>query len=181
MKRQTRTLLKLILFMAAVSSCVIVTAAASIAIPSELAVPISEALALETDAVGTQNYVCSAVKDDPKRFEWRLKAPEANLFDSSGRKIGKHYGGPTWESNDGSKVEGVVAVKHDGPDASAIPWLLLNATSSAGVGVLTRVKSVQRLATVGGKAPEGGCDRTHVGKEARVAYKAVYRFYALKP
>jgi hypothetical protein len=138
-------------------------------------------LVLETRAVGVQIYECSASKADPTRFEWVFKAPEADLFDAKGNKIGKHYAGPTWESNDGSKVVGEVVAKDNGPAADAIPWLLLSAKSTSGKGVFSRVLSIQRLSTVGGKAPAEGCDKTQSGKEARVAYKARYTFFAAKP
>jgi hypothetical protein len=89
-------------------------------------------LSLEAQATDVQIYECNASKTDPTRFEWVFKAPEADLFDSVGRKIGKHYAGPTWESNDGSKVQGEVKARDDGPDANAIPWLLLNAKNTVG-------------------------------------------------
>ena len=120
-------------------------------------------------------------KTDPTKFEWVFKAPEADLFDGDGKKIGKHYAGPTWESNDGSKVIGEVVAKNNGPDADAIPWLLLSAKSASGKGVFGRILSIQRLSTVGGKAPAQGCDRAQSGKEARVPYKARYTFFAAKP
>ena len=91
------------------------------------------------------------------------------------KKIGKHYAGPTWESNDGSKVVGEVKANDDGPDATAIPWLLLSAKATSGQGVFSPVKSIQRLYTSGGKAPAAGCDAAHTGQEARVAYKARYK------
>jgi hypothetical protein len=46
----------------------------------------------------------SAPPARPTRFEWVFKAPEARLIDLTDKNIGKHYTGPTWESNDGSKV-----------------------------------------------------------------------------
>ena len=81
--------------------------------------------------------------DDPGRFEWTLKAPEADLFDRAGRKIGTHYAGPTWESGDGSKVVGEVKGRDNGPDPSAIPWLLLAAKSNSGSGVLVQLSQYQ--------------------------------------
>ena len=113
-------------------------------------------------------------------MEWVFKAPEAELFDKASRKIGKHYAGPTWESTDGSAVVGEVKARDAGPDPSAIPWLLLAAKSNSGRGVLSQVKSIQRLQTVGGKAPSAPCTRDTVGQVARVPYKAVYYFYAGK-
>ena len=151
------------------------------AIPEKLKIPDTQTLALEVKATGVQIYTCSASKADPARFEWVFKAPEADLFDSAGKKIGSHYAGPTWESTDGSKVVGEVKAKDDGPDPAAIPWLLLSAKSTSGTGVFTRTLSIQRLHTVGGKAPADGCDQGHAGQEARIPYKATYAFSVAKP
>ena len=151
------------------------------AIPEKLNVPDTQKPSLEVKATGVQIYACSASKTDPARFEWVFKAPEADLFDSAGKKIGSHYAGPTWESTDGSKVVGELKAKDDGPDPAAIPWLLLNVKSTSGTGVFARTLSIQRLNTVGGKAPADGCDQAHAGKEARIAYKATYVFSVAKP
>ena len=139
-----------------------------------------QALSLETHAAGVQIYDCMPGKDDPARFEWVFRAPEADLFDAAGKKIGKHYAGPTWASNDGSKVVGEVKARDDGPDVNAIPWLLLSAKSTSGVGALGKTVSVQRLQTVGGKAPSGGCSPSQADKEVRVPYSAMYYFYVLR-
>lgn len=150
-------------------------------IPESLKVPPAQVLSLEARADGVQIYACSASNADPTRFEWVFQAPEADLFDSNGKKIGKHYAGPTWESNDGSKVVGEVVARDAGPDAGAIPWLLLSAKSTSGKGVFSQILSVQRLSTVGGKAPAERCDKAQSGKEARIAYKARYTFFTAKP
>ena len=150
-------------------------------VPEALKVPATQVLSLETQAAGVQIYECKASKDDPTRFEWVFKAPEAELFDSAGKKIGKHYAGPTWESNDGSKVVGELKAKDNGPDPNAIPWLLLSAKSTSGSGVFSQTQSIQRLYTTGGKAPAEGCNKAQAGKEARVPYKAKYYFYNAKP
>ena len=150
-------------------------------VPESLKPPATQVMALEAHAVGVQIYVCSANKADPTRFEWAFKAPKADLFDGDGKKIGKHYAGPTWESNDGSKVIGEVVTKDNGPAADAIPWLLLTAKSTSGKGIFSQILSIQRLSTVGGKAPAEGCDKAQSGKEARVPYKARYTFFAAKP
>ncbi len=150
-------------------------------VPDNLKVPAGQTLSLVSRATGVQIYECGAGKTDPAKFEWAFKAPEADLFDLSGRKIGKHYAGPTWESDDGSKVIGEVKARDDGPDASAIPWLLLSAKSASGAGVFGRTKSIQRLHTAGGKAPAEACDRAQLAKQARVAYRATYYFYIDRP
>jgi hypothetical protein len=128
--------------------------------------------------VGVQIYTCAESKDKKNTFEWTLKAPEAALTEDSGRALGKHYAGPTWEAPDGSKVVGALKAKVDAPDASAIPWLLLEAKSNEGQGLFANVGWVQRIATVGGKAPSSGCDQAHAGAESRVDYHANYYFYA---
>jgi len=150
-------------------------------VPEALKVPANQVLSLETQAAGVQIYECKASKDDPTRFEWAFKAPEAELFDSTGKKIGRHYAGPTWESNDGSKVVGEVKAKDNGPDPNAIPWLLLSAKSTSGNGVFSQTQSIQRLYTAGGKAPAEVCSQAQAGKEARVPYKAKYYFYNARP
>jgi len=150
-------------------------------VPAPLQSPPTEVLSLTTQATGVQIYECSAKKDDPTQFEWLFKAPEAELFDSTGRRIGTHYAGPSWKAHDGSKVVGEVKARDNGPDATAIPWLLLSATSTSGTGVLSQTKSIQRVHTVGGKAPTADCNATQVGKETRVPYKATYYFYGAKP
>ena len=63
-------------------------------------------------ATGFQIYVC---RPDANRqaARWTLKAPEAELFDEQGKSIGKHFGGPTWQLNDGSAVIGKMAAKVD--------------------------------------------------------------------
>jgi FtsP/CotA-like multicopper oxidase with cupredoxin domain len=150
-------------------------------VPEQLDVSAEQALALRAQANGVQIYTCAAV-DDSSHFAWTLKGPEADLFDSSGRKIGRHYAGPTWEAFDGSKVGASVRARADSPDGRAIPWLLLAATSNAGTGVLTHVASIQRLNTAGGtNPPPQTCDAANVGAERRVPYTATYYFYSANP
>jgi hypothetical protein len=146
-------------------------------VPERLQVPLNEELALQVRAAGSQIYMCVAIPDS-SRFEWALKAPEADLIDSEGNKIGTHYAGPTWELTDGSKVGGRIVARADAPDHTAIPWLLLDATSNAGTGRLAGVSSIQRVDTTGGAPPGQPCDLGHLNAEVRVPYEATYVFYA---
>jgi hypothetical protein len=146
-----------------------------------LKVPPTDKLAFAATAKGVQIYECRANKDNPNRYEWVLKVPEADLFDARGKKIVHHYGGPTWESSDGSKVIGEVKASEPSTDANAIPWLLLSAKTHEGRGIFSRVNSIQRLETRGGKAPSGGCDQSAMGKQLQVPYTAAYYFYDSKP
>jgi hypothetical protein len=146
-------------------------------IPVSLRTPPNLLLTLQAHAVGTQIYQCGAASNDSALYVWTLKAPDATLFDKNGKKIGKHYAGPTWEANDGSTVVGEVAARENSPNGDSIPWLLLSAKTTTGRGLFSAVKFVQRLHTVGGKAPDSGCSAAQFGAERRVKYSADYFFY----
>ena len=109
---------------------------------------------------------------------WVFVEPVANLYADAGFRgqVGTHYAGPTWESNGGSRVVGR-RVLNTGctPDATAIPWLLLEEVTADGPGVFSRVTFIQRVNTTGGLAP--AAPGTTVGEEARVPYTAEYYFY----
>ena len=141
-------------------------------------VPDGQSVVLKALGRGVQIYACRATATDPGQFEWSFKAPEADLTNKKGKKIGKHYGGPTWEANDGSKVVGDVLKKADAPRPGAVPWLLLKAKTNEGAGTFARVTYIQRVDTDGGLAPACGCDQAHVKTEVRVPYTANYYFYA---
>ena len=181
MKQRKITAIAKVSIVLLLACCSIATAGTIPVVPDALKVPASQALSLETQATGVQIYQCKASKDDPKRFEWVFKAPEAELFDSAGKRIGRHYTGPTWEADDGSRVVGEVRARDNGPDPNAIPWLLLTAKSTSGNGVFGRTQSIQRVHTTGGKAPAEGCNQAQVGKEMRVPYTAEYYFYIARP
>jgi hypothetical protein len=146
-------------------------------VPKELQPPANEQLLLQVHAKGDQIYTC---KVDGAQFTWVLKAPEAQLTDKSGKPFGKHFAGPSWEANDGSRVTGKAVVNAPSPDADSIPWLLVTVASHSGEGVLARVTSIQRVNTKGGKALASGCDAAHADKEERAPYSADYVFFAPK-
>jgi hypothetical protein len=129
---------------------------------------------LAVPAKGVQIYVCN--KADSGAWAWTFKGPEAELSDSAGARIGKHYGGPTWEGNDGGKVVGAVKANAPAPAANAIPWLLLDIKSRDGSGQFTQATGILRVNTVGGQAAATGCDEAHAGAEQRVPYTATYYF-----
>jgi hypothetical protein len=139
------------------------------AVPDNLKPPANETLALQARATGDQIYTCDG-------SAWQFTKPDAKLFAESGKPIGSHFAGPTWEWSDGSRVMGR-AVANASPDPDSIPWLLLTATDHQGDGAMRRVSSIQRISTKGGKAPTGGCDASHKGQVARSHYTAVYYFY----
>ena len=145
-------------------------------IPEALRAPANQLLTQQAHAKGVQIYQCRPSKEDATRFEWVLLAPEASLFDAAGKKIAKHYGGPTWEGMDGSQVVGQVVARANSPDGHSIPWLLLSAKSTSARGQFGAVASIQRIHTVGGSAPPV-CDASKADVPLRVAYSADYYFY----
>src|SRR6202795_4595075 len=146
-------------------------------VPQQLQPPANEQLLLQVHAKGDQIYTC---KEDVTTYTWTLKAPDAQLFDKDGKPFGKHFAGPSWEANDGSRVTGKAVANVPSPDADSIPWLLVSVVSHEGSGVLSRATSIQRISTKGGKAPATGCDAAHAGQEVRAPYSADYLFYAPK-
>jgi len=107
---------------------------------------------------------------------WTFVAPEATLYADAGGHgvVATHYAGPTWESVSGSKVVGTVR-KRATPNPDSIDWLLLKATATEGPGIFDRVTFIQRVNTVGGKAPTAPGE--YIGQEVRVPYTAEYFFY----
>jgi hypothetical protein len=146
-------------------------------VPQQLQPPTGEQLLLQVHAKGDQIYTC---KGDAAQFLWTLKAPDAQLFDKDSKPFGKHFAGPSWEANDGSRVTGKAVANAPSPDSDSIAWLLVRILTHEGSGILSRATSIQRLNTKGGKAPATGCDASHAGQELRVPYSADYRFYAPK-
>jgi hypothetical protein len=146
-------------------------------VPGDIQVEAGHKVFLSGHAIGVQIYRCNAASGG---FAWGLVAPRANLYDDHGKLIMTHYGGPTWEARDGSKVVGA----RDGQatvDATAIPWLRLKATStSAGPDGdrLLRTAYIQRVNTTGGLAPAAAdCSAATAGAQVEVPYTADYYFW----
>ena len=109
------------------------------------------------------------------------QAPDADLFDERGRRIGRHFAGPTWEAlEDGSQVVGTQIEKTSAPKGGDIPWLLLKRKAGAGKGRFSRVTYIQRVDTEGGIAPARTCHKARQGQEVRVKYKATYVSHCAK-
>ena len=163
----------------AVNACATQQAPAPTAqVPDKLKPGANESLAMIVAAKGAQIYQCQSRKDQVGVYEWTFIAPEADLFDARGNRIGRHYAGPHWEANDGSRVVGTVKERADAPAADSIPWLLLSAKSVGTDGAFSKVTSIQRLNTVGGAAPSTGC--SSAGIQTRVSYTADYYFFTAR-
>jgi hypothetical protein len=126
-------------------------------------------LAFHTYALGVQVYRWNGAS-------WDFVGPDATLYAAPNfkGKVGLHYAGPTWESNSGSNV---VAKRVVGcsVDSNAIDWLKLQAVSTDGPGIFDGVTFIQRVNTVGGKAP--ATPGSTIGAEVKVLYSTEYFFY----
>jgi hypothetical protein len=146
-------------------------------VPSRIEVPAGNKLFLVGHAVGVQIYSCNAT---PSGFVWGFVAPRADLYGDNGKLIVTHFGGPTWQAKDGSRVIGQLV---DGVpvDPTAIPWLLLSAKSTAAGSDgdrLAHTTYIQRMATTGGLAPPAAdCNATTAGTQVEVPYTADYYFW----
>jgi Protein of unknown function (DUF3455) len=145
-------------------------------VPDAIRARAGEEVALLVHASGSQIYACRAGADG--KFAWSLKGPDAELKDQNGAVIGRHFAGPTWKLTDGSEVTGKAVAHADSDDPNSVPWLLVDAVGHSGNGLLTRVSTIQRVNTHGGKAPATGCDESHGDAESKSSYTADYYFYA---
>jgi hypothetical protein len=148
--------------------------------PDSVRPPEGSVLKFKVLGTGSQLYQCQSTADQPGQYEWKFQGPEAQLTDASGKVVGKHFAGPTWQWSDGSAVVGEVKARYASPDPSAIPWLLLNVKSTTGHGALSNVQSIQRSETTGGAAPVANCGAANVNQIERVPYTASYSFYTGK-
>ena len=145
-------------------------------VPEDIKVPVGNKLFLVGHAEGVQIYSCNAT---PSGFSWGLVAPRANLYNDQGKLLMTHFGGPSWQAKDGSKVVG----RRDGQAnvEGAIPWLRLAAAStSAGPDGdrLAGTTYIQRIATTGGLAPAAAeCNAATAGAQVEVPYTADYYFW----
>jgi hypothetical protein len=98
-------------------------------------------------ATGVQIYTCNGAV-------WSPAVPRASLYGDNGKLIISHFAGPTWQAKDGSQVLGTVVDKVT-MDRTAIPWVLLSATTTPGADGdrLADTTFVQRINTAGGLTP----------------------------
>lgn len=147
------------------------------ALPDPIKVPAGHKVAWETVGVGEITYECRDKAAAAGQVEWVFAGPKAVLSDRSGKVVGSYYGPPaTWEALDGSKLTGTqVAVAPAG--AGNLPMQLVKANPATGVGAMTGVTYIQRVALQGGVAPASECSPARKGAKAQVNYRADYIFW----
>jgi len=156
------------------------------------------------DGYGTQNYVCIQKADGT--FAWSFFGPQATLFKGASQEIthflnknvdpasadnGKLQA--SWQSSDDTSKIWAAPIASanylDDPaiSADAIDWLTLQVKGTfagpTGGKNLVKTTYIQRINTVGGKAPdrlapESLCDSTtNIGTRFLVPYQTDYLFY----
>ena len=148
-------------------------------VPSTITVEDGHKPFLIGHAVGVQIHECTT---SPSGYRWRFVGPRADLVGDNGKLLATHFGGPSWQTRDGSTIRAML----DGNgsvtvDPTAIPWLRLRVTSVIG-GVdgdrLVATTFVQRINTTGGLAPAPeACGPGTVGEAAEIPYTADYVFW----
>ncbi|HEY6132865.1 MAG TPA: DUF3455 domain-containing protein [Rubrivivax sp.] len=174
--RQLPALLATLLVALAAAPTTSRAAALHEATPSALVPPPGHREVATVAARGVQIYECRQGTTG-SGAAWAFVAPEAELFDQAGRRIGTHGAGPHWQSLDGSRIVGKLLASSTAPVPDAIAWLLLGTQSTGSAGAFSGVTHVQRLNTQGGTAPAAACNPQRMGETARVAYAADYRLF----
>jgi len=166
----------LFLIPAVLAACAMSPKVDNATLPEAVRVPAGHVQSGYTTTSGGQlTYECRAKKDMADQFEWAFVGPVAAL-QMGNQVVGKYYGGPTWESNDGSKVTGKQVAVAPGA-AGAIPLQLVKANPAMGEGAMQGISYIQRLNTQGGVAPALPCGAAQAGQRQIVGYQADYVFY----
>lgn len=136
-------------------------------------------------AEGVQKYKAQQkAGSDPATFEWVFVAPQADLFDATNKQVGTHSAGPTWQLF--GTADSIFAQQFSparsapSTDPNGVDWLLLMPkTGKAPTGLFANVAYVQRIATIGGKAP--ATLPVSASETIDVKYTAIYRFTKKNP
>jgi hypothetical protein len=168
-------------------------------VPPNIQVPSGNVAFFKSQAVGTQNYICSPAGEG---FAWKLFGPQATLFvtirwvnGDIRQQVMTHFlsanpaengtARPTWQSSiDTSAIWGKAIAQSSDPnyvEAGAIPWLLLEVVGAqrgpAGGDLMTPTTYIQRVRTSGGVAPSTGCSQATVSSTMLAPYTTDYIFY----
>ena len=135
----------------------------------------AETTALAFTGRGVQVYRCQGTGS---AYAWVLEGPDAQLFNAAGQVEGRHFFGPHWEANDGSRIAGQVLVGSASPDGRAnVPWLVLRAQTEQADGIFGHVRIITRTDTHGGAAPTTPCGPQQNGQVMNETYSATYTFF----
>jgi len=138
-------------------------------LPASIAIKAGVPVA-KLQGAGAQIYVCA--KNAVGALNWTFREPVATLLDG-GKTVGRHFVGPTWEFDDGTRVVAETVGKAPGATAKDISWLKLSVKEVPKSGLVAGATSVLRVDTKGGVF-EGACDSE--GELHSEPYVATYVF-----
>lgn len=170
----------LALALSAISGCAVLANKPTIdtsAVAEAVRVPAGQFIKFILTAKGDVTYQCQSVTNNTTQFAWSEGAPSASLTLPNGRSVGRFYGGPTWEADDGSSVTARVIASADA-GAGNMPLQLLQAVQSVGHARFNDITYIQRLRTQGGLVPRSACNVSLKNQRELVSYQADYVFYS---
>jgi len=139
---------------------------------SSIKAPSDQSPVLQLSGQGVQIFRCE--KRDNAMI-WSFRQPEADLFDASGKAVGKHGASFSFEHIDGSRLVATIVANDEAPQSADLRWLLMT-TRSFNRGAFERVTYVQRVNTKGG-LPPARCEAAQSGQLLRVDFTADFVFY----
>lgn len=153
----------------------------SLFIPATVALPLNEpkgnSRVATLYAEGVQKYKAEQIAGT-NAYKWVFVAPKATLYDATNKQVGIHSAGPTWQLFGGDTIYAqpfTPARTEPSPNGYSIDWLLLMPKDGkTATGIFSNVSYIQRIGTVGGKAP--ATPPTSATDTVDVKYTAIYRF-----
>lgn len=153
-------------------------ASEDLTIPSAVAVPEGSVRVATYYAEGVQQYKAQELAGLPGIYQWVFVGPKADLYQHNNKFAGTHGAGPFWALSPTDSIFGqqfTPARTAPATDGTSIDWLLLKPKAgTTPIGIFKDVFYIQRIATLGGKAPS--MPPVSAFETAEVPYKAVYRF-----
>jgi hypothetical protein len=149
-----------------------VAAAPKLGLFSNIKAPSDQSPVLQLTGQGVQIFRCER-RDNT--MIWSFRQPEADLYDASGKAVGKHGASFSFEHVDGSRLVATIVANDEAPQSTDLRWLLMT-TRSFNRGAFERVTYVQRVNTKGG-LPPARCDTAQSGQLLRVDFTADFVFY----
>jgi hypothetical protein len=142
-------------------------------VPAVVRAPAGHVLLGHVIGRGVETFTLRPADNDPDRLVWMPTKDEGgDLLDEEGNVIG-HHEGNSWAIRDGGQVAADPIATVPQPNGSS--WVLFQAVSHEGGGLMGSAEFVEQRHTVGG--PPAALSRGAVGTQFRAEYSADYYFF----
>lgn len=143
-------------------------------IPGIIRAPVGHVLLGHVVGHGVETFTLQADPYNPDRAVWVPTHDEGgDLLDEDGNVVG-HHESNSWAMRDGGQVSADPIASIPRPNGSS--WILLQAASHEGGGLMGSARFVQQLHTIGGP-PAALAHVATIGTQFRAEYSADYYFY----